>query len=222
MSRFVLDASVAVAWLLDDEDEMRAAAALVRIETEAALVPQFWHLEVRNALLGAERRGRIRVDEVNERMRSLGELPVRTDTEPQLGTAFALARTHGLSMYDAVYPAAGAIRSVPEQRRRVAVRPRTRGWTRSPLANHVHNHSKGSGPSGSAYSPTTSRGLLCRQAGGRQATDRPGSMARRRPPAPGACRGGLRRQGPRTTGPRGSVRRCPGTSSTPAGRRRRC
>ena len=103
MSRFVLDASVAVAWLLDDEDEMRAAAALVRIETEAALVPQFWHLDVRNALLGAERRGRIRVDEVNERMRSLGELPVRTDTEPQLGTAFALARTHGLSMYDAVY-----------------------------------------------------------------------------------------------------------------------
>lgn len=103
MSRFVLDASVAVAWLVDDEDEMRAAAALVRIETEVALVPQFWHLEVRNALLGAERRGRIRVDEVNERMRSLAELPVRTDTEPQIGAAFALARTHRLSMYDAVY-----------------------------------------------------------------------------------------------------------------------
>jgi len=103
VSRFVLDASVAVAWLLDDEDEMRAAAALVRIETEVALVPQFWHLEVRNALLGAERRGRIRVDEVNERMRSLAELPVRTDTEPQIGAAFALARTHRLSMYDAVY-----------------------------------------------------------------------------------------------------------------------
>ena len=103
MSRFVLDASVAVAWLLDDEDEVRAAAALARIETEVALVPQFWHLEVRNALLGAERRGRICVDEVNARMRGLTELPVRTDTESQIGTAFALARTHGLSMYDAVY-----------------------------------------------------------------------------------------------------------------------
>ena len=72
MSGFVLDASVAVAWLLDDEDEVRAAAALARVETELALVPQFWHLEVRNALRGAERRGRMRVDEVNERTRSLG------------------------------------------------------------------------------------------------------------------------------------------------------
>ena len=99
----MLDASVAAAWLLDDEDEVRAAAALARLETEAALVPQFWYLEVRSALLGAARRGRIRADEVDERLCRLGELPVRTDTEPHIGIAFALARTHGLSMYDAVY-----------------------------------------------------------------------------------------------------------------------
>ena len=103
MSRFVLDASVAVAWLLDDEGEARADAALGQLETEVGLVPQFWHLEVRNALLGAERRRRIRADEVDERLRTLAELPVRTDTEPRIGTAFALARTHGLSMYDAMY-----------------------------------------------------------------------------------------------------------------------
>ena len=103
MSRFVLDASVAVAWLVDDEDEARADAALGQLETEVGLVPQFWHLEVRNALLGAERRRRIRVHEVDERLRTLAELPVRTDTEPRIGTAFALARTHRLSMYDAMY-----------------------------------------------------------------------------------------------------------------------
>lgn len=103
MSRFVVDASVAVAWLLDDEEEARADAALGQLETEVGLVPQFWHLEVRNALLGAERRRRIRVHEVDERLRTLAELPVRTDTEPRIGTAFALARTHRLSMYDAMY-----------------------------------------------------------------------------------------------------------------------
>ena len=43
------------------------------------------------------------MDEADERLRRLGELPVRTDTEPHIGTAFALARTHRLSMYDAVY-----------------------------------------------------------------------------------------------------------------------
>ena len=103
MSRFVVDASVAVAWLLDDEEEARADAALGQLETEVGLVPQFWHLEVRNALLAAERRRRIRVHEVDERLRTLAELPVRTDTEPRIGTAFALARTHRLSMYDAMY-----------------------------------------------------------------------------------------------------------------------
>lgn len=103
MSRFVLDASVAVAWLLDDEKEARADAALGQLETAVGLVPRFWHLEVRNALLGAERRRRIRVHEVDERLRTLAELPVRTDTEPRIGTAFALARMHRLSMYDALY-----------------------------------------------------------------------------------------------------------------------
>ena len=103
MSVLVLDASVAVAWLFDDEDEPRADAALKHIENDVALVPQLWHLEVRNALLGAERRGRISVDEIEERLRFLQELPVRTDTEPDLGTAFALARTRRLSFHDALY-----------------------------------------------------------------------------------------------------------------------
>ena len=103
MSRFVLDASVAAAWLFDDEGDGRANAALARLETDAALVPQHWHLEVRSALLGAERRRRIRADEVDERLHTLEELTVRTDTEPRVAVAFALARAHGLSIYDAVY-----------------------------------------------------------------------------------------------------------------------
>ena len=102
MSRFVLDASVAGAWLLD-EDEPRANAILPRLEIDGALVPLLWHLEVRSTLLGAERRGRIRADETDERLRSLGTLDVRTDAQPDLESAFALARTHRLSIYDAVY-----------------------------------------------------------------------------------------------------------------------
>lgn len=103
MSVLVVDASVAVAWLFDDEDEPRADAALKRIESERALVPQLWHLEVRNALLVAERRGRIQADEVEARLRFLLELPVKTDAEPNLAAAFALARERQLSFYDAMY-----------------------------------------------------------------------------------------------------------------------
>ena len=103
MSALVLDASVAAAWLFDDEDDARADAALGRITSDGAVVPQFWHLEVRSALLAAERRKRISKDEVEERLRFLLELPIKTDTELDLVAAFALARRRRLSFCDAVY-----------------------------------------------------------------------------------------------------------------------
>ena len=99
----MLDASVAAAWLFDDEDDARADEALGRIKSDGAVVPQFWHLEVRSALLAAERRRRISSDEVEERLRFLLELPIKTDAEPNLVAAFALARRRRLSFYDAVY-----------------------------------------------------------------------------------------------------------------------
>ena len=91
MNRFVLDASVAAAWLFDDEDDQRANAALERMETEVALVPQVWHLEIRSALIGAERRGRLNVEQVEDCVRRIAELPIRTDTAPDLGATFTLA-----------------------------------------------------------------------------------------------------------------------------------
>ena len=100
---FVLDASVVVAWLVDDEDDPLTQTALTKLETEVALVPHVWHIELRSALLGAERRRRLRPDEVDECLHRVGELPVRTDPEPDIDTAFALARARRLSVYDALY-----------------------------------------------------------------------------------------------------------------------
>ena len=103
MSALVVDASVTVAWLFDDEIEPRADRVLERLEQDGALVPHLWHLEVRNALLIAERRSRLPVGAVNDRLDSLWRLPIRTDEEPDLESAFDLARAHGLSFYDALY-----------------------------------------------------------------------------------------------------------------------
>ena len=99
----VIDASVAVTWVYDDESDARADAALREVIESVGLVPQHWHLEVRNALLIGERRGRITPDEVRERLSGLDELSLRTDTEPDLREALALARSHNLSFYDAIY-----------------------------------------------------------------------------------------------------------------------
>ena len=103
MSGLVVDASVVVAWLFDDENEPRADRMLERLEEDGALVPQLWHLETRNSLLTAERRGRLSSREVKERLDALKGLPIRTDEEPDLQSAFDLARAHELSFYDALY-----------------------------------------------------------------------------------------------------------------------
>ena len=103
MSGLVPDASIIIAWLLDDEDDPRADMAVNEIEADGGIVPWLWHMETRNTLLIAERRGRIASDDVEERLADLRELPVETDTQPDLQSAFELARTHGLTMYDAMY-----------------------------------------------------------------------------------------------------------------------
>ena len=103
MSSIVIDASVTVAWVFDDESDARADAALAEVIDDGGLVPQHWHLEVRNALLVGERRGRITPEEIGERLSELSDLPLQTDTDSDLGTALGLARSHNLSFYDAVY-----------------------------------------------------------------------------------------------------------------------
>jgi len=59
MTAPVVDASVALSWVLEDENRLRTDTTLEQLADEGALVPQLWHLETRNALLMAERRGRL-------------------------------------------------------------------------------------------------------------------------------------------------------------------
>ena len=103
MSGLVVDASVVLAWLFDDEEEPRADRVLERLEEDGALVPHLWHLETRNTLLIAEQRGRLSATGVKERLDAFMGLPIRTDEEPGFQSAFDLARAHGLSFYDALY-----------------------------------------------------------------------------------------------------------------------
>ena len=103
MSRIVLDASITADWLLADEFDPRATAALAWLRRDGAIVPPLWHYEVRNALLTAERRGRVTQTDASERLDALKGLPILTDQEVGLPEAFELARRHRLSFYDALY-----------------------------------------------------------------------------------------------------------------------
>ena len=103
VSTLVIDASVANTWIFEDESHPRADAALVEVLNSGGWVTRHWHLEVRNALIVGERRGRIALRESIRGLLYLSGLPLQTDTEADLNAAFRLARLYDLSMYDAMY-----------------------------------------------------------------------------------------------------------------------
>jgi predicted nucleic acid-binding protein len=100
---FVLDASIPAAWALQDEEDPRADAAFVRMKKEEAVVPSLWWFEIRNILVVNERRKRITESDTGVFLRDLAGLRVRVDQEPEESVVLRLARTHGLSVYDASY-----------------------------------------------------------------------------------------------------------------------
>ena len=103
MNELVVDASMVMTWLFEDEEDTRADKALVLLEENGGIVPSLWHLETRNSLISAERRGRFAVKMIDELLDALRALPIRTDANPNPQEAFELARVHGLSFYDAIY-----------------------------------------------------------------------------------------------------------------------
>ena len=105
--RFVLDASVAVAWCFEDETTKFTEGVLDLISAGAeALVPSIWPLEISNALLIAERRKRIALAKVTALLFRIAGLPIhvtRTDSKQAFEQILPMARQQGLSQYDAAY-----------------------------------------------------------------------------------------------------------------------
>lgn len=107
MASYVIDPSVALAWLLPDETTTRATAIREEIENGAeAWIPAHWWLEIGNGLLMAEKRGRIAAGQVSHALTLMDALPFEEDdntAEQVPGRIFSLARKHGLTIYDAAY-----------------------------------------------------------------------------------------------------------------------
>ncbi len=103
---FVLDASLALTWCFKDEMTPSTDALSLRLMHEGAYAPSLWSMEVLNALLMAQRRGRITPEARQEALALLRELPVLIDTETadRAWTLTALlAEQHRLTLYDATY-----------------------------------------------------------------------------------------------------------------------
>ncbi len=107
MSNFVLDASVTLCWLFEDQATSYTDSILERLAGEdEARAAAIWPFEVANALVTAERRRLITQSDSAAFVEQLGALPVRverTESEHLLEAVLALARSYRLSVYDASY-----------------------------------------------------------------------------------------------------------------------
>ena len=113
---FVLDCSVTMAWVFDDEDEPLAADVRDRLAHTIAIVPSVWSLEMSNALLIAERRGRLTGAESVRFLAVLRSLPVNVEAALSLRLVdelLPLAREVGLTVNDASYLELAMRRGVP-------------------------------------------------------------------------------------------------------------
>ena len=103
----IVDASVAVKWVVDEPD---AEAAEALLEQRLA-APTLWLAEAANALWTKCRRKDITEQEVHDGCRMLAQAPVtRIELDPLLPTAARLALELGHPVYDCFYLAAAQLR----------------------------------------------------------------------------------------------------------------
>ncbi len=103
---FVLDASITLAWVFEDERDETVEALFDRVSETGAHAPGLWPLEVLNALAMAERRKRIDSDRRLRLAALLRELPVAIDAETTThawATTAQLASRWRLTIYDSAY-----------------------------------------------------------------------------------------------------------------------
>jgi predicted nucleic acid-binding protein len=106
MPGLVLDCSATIAALLPDERDVASRSVLDEVLAEGALVPVNWSPEVAQALLSAERRGRLPPGERSATLNDLALLPIQIDEETPKRAwreCLALAETQSLTVYDAAY-----------------------------------------------------------------------------------------------------------------------
>jgi len=108
MKTFVLDASIALGWTLDNPVPPAATRAKQALLSGArAVAPALWHLEIANGLAVAERRGILTFPDATLALLQLEQLcaqalEIEADIVP-MRQALTTARTYQLSAYDSVY-----------------------------------------------------------------------------------------------------------------------
>ncbi|MFH1044979.1 MAG: type II toxin-antitoxin system VapC family toxin [Pseudomonadota bacterium] len=104
---WVIDTSALIRLFVPDgplHQELETAMNRATIGADLVLAPQLLLAEAANVLLRKRRRGELSAQELRELVQAVGSLPIRLcDHLPLLLPACALAESHALSAYDALY-----------------------------------------------------------------------------------------------------------------------
>ena len=118
---FVLDASVALTWLLRDASTRDTAYAFAILKTlgvpdASAEVPVTWSLEIANVVARCEAKETVTALQTSAYLEVLRDVPIEPDADTHafaLGATLELARRYGLSSYDASYLELALRRGLP-------------------------------------------------------------------------------------------------------------
>jgi predicted nucleic acid-binding protein len=118
VTKFVLDASVALAWFVDRPTVQYAEQVKqLLLRGNRAVVPALWHLEIANGFITAERRGVLTPSDIAEALQTLDVVIAQAIENSQdavlLRSVLRTAREFRLTVYDAVYLEIALQRELP-------------------------------------------------------------------------------------------------------------
>jgi predicted nucleic acid-binding protein len=118
VNRFVLDASVALAWFIDRPMAPYASRVKQRLlEGDRAVVPALWRLEIANGFVIAQRRGLLQSSDIAEVLQSfelvLAQSIENSDGAIPMRRVITTAQEFRLTAYDAEYLATARSQQLP-------------------------------------------------------------------------------------------------------------
>jgi len=117
LTRFVVDASVALCWYFEDQTAAYTEAVFDSLATgNQALVPAIWPLEMVNALVVAWRQKSVTSEQLENFIADLKDLPVEIDSQGGdrvYSSILRMSCQYQLSSYDAAYLDLAACEGLP-------------------------------------------------------------------------------------------------------------
>jgi predicted nucleic acid-binding protein len=114
--RFVVDNSVTLAWVIDDEINESSEKLFDLAQTNGVVVPLLWKIENANTLLICEKRARIKQSQLESAIARYALLNIEIDPHTLThiwGKTLDLARQYNLTVYDATYLELALRRNLP-------------------------------------------------------------------------------------------------------------